>query len=75
VYSGPVSLVRSSVVSAEVSPHSRPVTDAMLDTTPSSKRRRGLPIAPSGSGARSCGGTALASAITAESGRATASPA
>ena len=75
VYCPPVSPVRSSVVSADVSPCSRPVTDAMPETTPSSKRPRGLPNAPSGNGATSCGGTALASEITAVSGRATASPA
>ena len=66
--------MRSSVVSAAVRPHSRPVTAAMPETTPSSNRPRGLPRRPSGSGATPRG-TALASAITAVSGRGTASPA
>ena len=75
VYWVPVSPVRSSVVIALVSPHNRPVTDAMPEVTESSKRPAGCPSHASGSGCRSSGGTASPSAITAVSGRGTASPA
>ena len=76
VYCVPVSPVRSSVVSAAVRPHSRPVAAAMPETTASSNRARGLP----GSAASGSGGVLLRhrrrlSAITAVSGRGAASPA
>ena len=75
VYWPPVRPVRSSVVSAAVKPHSRPLVAAIPEVTASSKRARGLAATSAGGGWMSCCGTASLSATTAVNGRGAARPA